>query len=51
MKGLIVEPGGYGSDPQELRKWYMAHGFEQMNEGVDANSELGDGWALWIKQP
>jgi hypothetical protein len=25
---LIVDPGGYGSDPAKLRRWYRKQGFK-----------------------
>jgi len=31
--GLIVAPGGYGSDVGELEKWYGARGFVKHREG------------------
>lgn len=31
--GLIVAPGGYGSDEEELKKWYGARGFKKHPKG------------------
>ncbi|HEX9135646.1 MAG TPA: GNAT family N-acetyltransferase, partial [Nitrospirota bacterium] len=28
-KKLVVEPGGYNSDPKRLREFYERHGFKQ----------------------
>jgi ribosomal protein S18 acetylase RimI-like enzyme len=30
---LMVEPGGYGSDPKRLQKFYRAHGFKRHRQG------------------
>lgn len=32
--GIIVAPGGYGSDERRLEKFYMANGFKKAEEGV-----------------
>jgi predicted N-acetyltransferase YhbS len=32
VAGLIVAPGGYGSDEEQLEKWYGARGFTKQAE-------------------
>jgi ribosomal protein S18 acetylase RimI-like enzyme len=32
-KRLLVEPGGYGSAPHRLQKFYRSHGFKRHREG------------------
>jgi predicted GNAT family N-acyltransferase len=39
-KQLIVEPGGYGSDPARLRVWYGRHGFEPAKDTVPGTPEF-----------
>jgi GNAT superfamily N-acetyltransferase len=33
VRGLIVEPGGYGSDPELLQKFYEGRGFVRQKQG------------------
>lgn len=33
-KGIIVYPGGYGSSPRRLKKFYTRMGFKQTEKGV-----------------